>query len=453
MPSRRLIAPAALFAALALGGCAGAQRGEVAARDQMSQIGRQLPPAGRPADPASLGPDSTLPDYERFAALNHPAVAAAYQDWRASVEAIAPTRSLPDPQFVFEADVTDTLLQFMPGLMFSLTTGGKREAMAREATASSRVAYRAYAAAVVGAASDVRTSWIELAYLDGAVRLKDLSIEALGQAADVAEADYATGRGTGTLEDQVRLATERAKAQSEAGELRHRLITVRGRLKYNLGLHPGDPDPAWPRAELAATPLPAEDELWRRILLSNPGLAQMRATVDAAVASVEVARSAGTPDLSVGAMADLKASPILVRPLASVTLPVWREKIAAMTAAAEARRDAALARVGAEELSLAARLAEALHMVHESDSMISYIDGTALPGYGRTVATVEAGYQSGKNGMAAIPEAGIMTLAMRIERLAALRDRENAVTDLLLLSAEAAPAGSPLVADTPTRTP
>ena len=379
--------------------------------------------------------------------LNHPAVAAAYEDWRASVESIEPSRALPDPQFVFEADVTNTLLQFMPGLMFNLTTAGKRAAMAREATASSQVAYRAYVSAVMDAASRVRATWIELAYLGEAIRLEEETLGALDQSAAVAEADYSTGRGMATLEGRVRLASEKARAQSNAGAVnrkaRLRALALQGVPRAS-SLGPG---PAWPNPALVATALPPEDELWRRIQAFNPGLAQMRAMVDMSVAGVEVARSAGTPDFSLGAMADLRANPLLVRPLASLSLPIWRSKIASMTSAAEARRDAAAARVGAEELNMAARLAQMLYMVRESDRMIAYVDSTALPDYERTIASVEAGYQSGMNSLAMVPGTRLMSIAMRLERAAALRERESAVNDVLLMEAEAAPSGSPILAE------
>ena len=43
-----------------------------------------------------------------------------------------------------------------------------------------------------------------------------------------------------------------------------------------------------------------------------------------------------------------------------------------------------------------------------------------------------------------------MALGMRLERAAALRERETAVTELMLLTADVAPAGSPLPETTPS---
>ena len=68
-------------------------------RDHLAAVGRELPPA-RGQLPL-LGAESQPSDYVRFALLKHPAVFAAYSEWRAAVESIAPARALPDPQITF----------------------------------------------------------------------------------------------------------------------------------------------------------------------------------------------------------------------------------------------------------------------------------------------------------------------------------------------------------------
>lgn len=389
---------------------------------------------GRPALPV-LNSDSPAGEFVRYAVVNHPAVAAAYYDWRASSEAIVPARSLPDPSLTFEADITDTLMSFMPGLMFDFMGAGKRAAMGREAGAAAEVARRNYVSVVLNTATATHKAWIELAFIDEAIRLRESSLGALEQSLALANADYTTGKGMGNLTDQVRFANETAKVRSDLATLADRRTAARARFKSTLGLSPADPDPAWPQALLTTTDLPGEDELWRRASVANADLGRMRAMVEMAVAGVEVARKAGRPDFTLGVMADLKADPLMVRPTATLKLPIWREKIAATIAAAEARRDASAARVSAEQLNLAAELAQMLSMVREADRMIAYIEQTALPNFDRTLATVEAGYQSGMGGAAMIPETRFMALNMRLERAAALRERETAVTELLLLTA------------------
>jgi outer membrane protein TolC len=419
---------------------------EKTAREQVAQLGNTFrPTAQRPVLP-ELRANSPLGEFVRFAVLNHPQVEAAYHDWSAAVSAIAPTRALPDPQFTFEADITDTLMTFMPGLMFDIMTPGKRRAMASEMTATSAVAYRTYVATVLRVASDARKAWIELAFIDEAVRLRESSVGALEQSLEIANTDYTTGKGMGTLANQVRVTNDIAKVRTDLAILGDRRAAARTRFKSALGLAPTDAEPSWPQATLAPTVLPSEDELWQRASSANPELGRMRAMVDMAIAGIEVARKARTPDFTIGGMPDLKADPLMVRPTATVTLPIWREKIAANIAAAESRRDASVARVTAEQLNIAAELAQMLYMVREADRMIAYIEQTALPNFDRTIATIEAGYQSGMTSPGMIPETQLMALTMRIERVGALREREVAVTDLFLMTADIAPAGAPLVA-------
>ena len=444
--------PASAFALMAAGavffaGCASQpSRAEKSVRDDLHATGAALlREQGRPALPM-LRADSPAGEFVRYAVLNHPAVLAAYYDWRARVEEIAPARSLPDPSLTFEADIADTLMTFMPGLMFDFMGPGKRAAMGREAIAAANVARRTYISTVVNTAAAAQKAWIDLVFTNEALQLRESSLGALERSIEIANIDYTTGRGMGTLSDQVRLTNDLGKMRSELATLTDRRTATRVRFKSVLGLAPADPDPAWPQAVLAPTPLPNEDELWHRASAANAELGQMRAMVEMAVAGVEVARKAGRPDFTLGLMADLKADPLMFRPTATLKLPIWREKIAATIAAAEARRDASIARVTAEQLNLAAELAQMLYMVREANRMIDYIDGTALPNFERAIMTAEAGYQSGMTSPAMIPETQLMALAMRLERAAALRDRETAVTDLMLLTADVAPADLSAVA-------
>ena len=428
-----------------LAGCAGtASDAEQSARDRVTEVGDQLRPAdGRPALPV-LQADSPLDTYLLYAVLNHPAVEAAYYDWRATVEDIAPARSLPDPQFTFEADISDTLMTLMPGLMFDFMTPGKRAAMGLEAAAGSDVAYRNYVMAVLLTAATLRKAWIELAFVDEALRLREVSLATSRLSLALSSADYSTGIGMATLDDQITSLNALGQLSTETDSLQHRRSAVRTSFKSSLGLLPTDTDPAFPEAGLTASALPSEVELWQLALAANPEIATLRAMVEMAVAGVEVAETAGTPDFGLGGMADLKADPLMFRPVATVTLPIWRDRIAATVAAATARHDASLARLNAEKLDVAAELARMFHMVRESDRMMAYIDNTALPNLDRVIASAAAGLQTGSSRAGDIPASRLMALDMKLQRLAALRQRELAVTDISLMIAEVAPAGTPL---------
>lgn len=432
-----------------LAGCTGTQLPvEKSARRRSSEIGDILRPKQAMPPLPELAENSGADEYLRYAMLKHPAVTAAFYDWRAAVEAITPARSLPDPQLTFEGDISDTLMTFMPGIMFDFMTPGKRAAMGREAAAGSEVAYRNYATTVLRTAAAVRKAWIELAYVDEALRLREASVGAIDQSAAVNAAEYSTGRGMASLEAQVLFLNQAAQLRATIAALEDRRAAARARFKSTLGLSPDETDPPWPRIALTETPLPTEAELWRAVKALNPELASMRAMVDMAIAAVEVAQKTRTPDFALGVMTDLKADPLMVRPTGTLTLPIWRDKIAATIAAAVARRDAAVARLDAEQLNLAAELAQMLYMVRESERMITYLERTALPNLDRSIASAEAAYQSGMSGPGMIPQTRLMALGMRLERVDALRQRETTVTDLLLMVADIVPADTSLLTTT-----
>lgn len=373
--------------------------------------------------------------FVRFALLNHPAVTAARHDWEAAQHSIAPAKALPDPQLTFQADIASTIMSLMPGVMFDIMNPGKRTAMGREAEAALAVAQAQYSATLVRVAAETRRTLVELAYFDEAIALRTASVAAAEQREQLAASEYATGRGMeASLAAQVQAADSAARLRSEVAALEERRTAARARLKSALGLPSGAPAPAWPHHQLSATPLPSDDQLWQRLQSANPDLARMRAMVEMTVAGIEVARRGGAPDFTVGLMTDVKAAPWMWRPTATMTLPLWRTKIRETIAAAEARHDAALARLSAEQLDMAAALARMLAMVREADRMIEYLDHSALPSVQRQRSAAESAYRTGGTGAAMIIESGAMELAMQTERLAALRERELAIVDLLAMT-------------------
>lgn len=417
-------------------------REERVARDRVSELARLRAELPTPI----LQAHSTQKDYLRFALLKNPRVVAAHADWRAAVEAITPARSLPDPKLTFEADIADMVMTLMPGLMFDLMGPGKRAAMGREAAATAEVAYQRYRAAVLQVAADVKKAWADLAYLDTAHALRTETLAVLDRSLAFAQADYTTGKGMGTLEDQVNARTETERIRLELANLADQRESARARFKAALGLRREDASPPWPER---FTPVPAsldEDALWAQMLRTNPELGVMRAMVGMAVAEIGVSRKTRVPDVEIGVMADLKADPLMVRPTAAITLPVWRDKIAATIAASENRHEAALARLSAEEINLAAELAQMSFMIREAGRMIDFIDQTGLPGIERALDSARSGYQAGMASLSSLPSMELMAIDMRLEKAAAERERARTFAELSLLVTGAMPDGAPVLA-------
>jgi outer membrane protein, heavy metal efflux system len=382
--------------------------------------------------------------YMRYALRKHPSVEAAYQDWRSSVADVTNVRSLPDPRLTLQLDYADSLMSLMPGAMFDYTTRGKRGAAGNAAMMTSDSAYRDFAAKVLAVAANLHRAWLELAYADEALRLRSEAVAAYEEAAAASGNDYATATG-GNLSAIANLGNEAARQRSLFTTLQERQVAARAAFKAALGLERNDPDPLWPSATIKANVLPTDDVLWNRVKTSNPELLKMRAMVNEAVANTSVAKTARTPDFSFGGMADVKANPLMYRPQASITLPIWKDKIRAGIDATGARKNAAEARVKEAEIDLAARFAGSLYAVRSADRAIAYIDASALPSLRAAAEISNSNFQSG-SGMASAPlEARAAIVMAELDRLDALLEREMAATDLLELSANVAPETAPLI--------
>ncbi len=426
-------------------GCANVRTTEEkTARRSLADIEATYRPQGKKPELPVLTAASTPADYLRFALLNHPRVEATYYDWRSAVAAIAPARALPDPQLTFQADITDTIMSLMPGLMFDVMASGKRAAMGREASIASENAYRVYAVTLVSTTAELRKAWVELAYIDEAVAIRHQMAGVLDQALSAAQADYATGRGMGTLEEQTKVLNAAAKLKSDLAVFADRQLAARARFKAALGLSREVADPVWPSMPWPLAPLPSEDELWNQALAANPSLAVMRTMVNMAIAQVQIARTSKIPDFTAGLMVDTKQNPLMFRPTATATLPIWRGKIKAAIESAEARTLAAQARLSAEQVGMAAELAQMLFMIRETDRMLAYIDSAALPNITNALRSAEGAYGTGMGGFAPLAELRLMELSMRLERVDTRRERELAVAELASFVASDLPADAHL---------
>lgn len=432
---------ALLSCTLLLSGCNGIPvDGEKESYERVDKIGSTL--NQRPTLPDAAEADSLSP-YIRYALWTHPRIAAAYARWRASVSETTVARSLPDPRLKLQFDYAGELMSLMPGITSGYTTRGTRIAKGEATLAASEVTYRAYVATLLDVAANLRNAWIDLAYADESVRLQETLVAAYDKASEAARNDYVTARSA-NLSSIAEWQNEAAKQSAELESKKERLLAAKIAFKTALGLGREAGDPVWPTVQLTQSELRSEDELWESIKTSNPELLKLRASVEEAVAGVTLANTVRTPDFNFGLMADIKANPLMFRPEAGLSLPFWRDKIRAKTDAAHDRLAASKADEKTKELTLAARLADALYRVHTADRNIRYLDTVALPSLRTTEAIAATDYQSG-SGMATAPA---MTRAMRvvaeIERLTFLKTREMAVTDLRLMAAGIAPEASPL---------
>lgn len=435
---RQLILPGLAVGLLAVG-CRGlTATGEKSARQDLATVGGLLQ-----TNAPGLTSHATLREAVNFALHHHPQVTAAYADWAASVETITVARSLPDPKFTFELYAADIVSSLMPGLMADLPGPGKLSARAAAASADSRSKYFQFATAVQQTAFGVEKSFYPLHFLEAKLRVNRQTLALLAALEALARAQNEVGRAT--LQDVLRAQIEQEKLRTENENLEDSHHVLFAQYKAALGLRAEQADPPVPvAAEFTETQWHDED-LLATALKQNPRLKQMEAEIRVADASIRVARKEKIPDFSAGGEVDVKASPFIWNPQLSMTLPVWRDKIAAEIAAAQAGKRAAEARLSAEQIALAVDFAEQTYLIREADRGLTLLRERLLPRARQSLEIARAAYRSGQVDFLNVIDTERSLLNFQLDEIAAQTQREIARAELTLLVAGVPPENAPLL--------
>lgn len=431
---------------LGLTGCRGISTpGERLARHDLGTVAGQYRPGNRRPALPELRPDSRLGNFLAFALLNSPAVEAAFYDWSASVENITVTRSLPDPQLTFQAYIQDTLTSLMPGLTWNFPGPGKLPARARVATAESRGKYFAFESAVLQAAFNLERAYYQLGLLDEQLRAKRATLALLENQQRAVRAQNETG--TASLSDLLRVQSERDRVRTDLANLEDSRRSLLENFKAALGLAPQQPDPPVPAHFEMSGQNPDADELLRTAFERNPQLAAMAADVRAAEAGIAAAYKERVPDFSAGLSADVYAPPFYW-PQAGMTLPIWRDKLAAEVTLARANELAAKSRLKAAQIDLAVSFAEKSFAYRETSRNLALIEDELVPKARQSLETARAGYRTGTTDFSGLTDAERMLLDLKLAAAEARTEREIALAELSLMVAGVAPPGAPVLSNT-----
>ena len=434
-----------LAAALLATGCRGlATHGEKSARQDLAEVSRQWQ-TNLPA----LTPNVTLTEAVFFAVQNNPQVIAAYADWAASVESITIARSLPDPKLTFQAYIQDNLTSLMPGLAADFPGPGKREARAAGATADSRTKYFQFATAVQQAAFELQKSYYPLHFLDARLRVNRQTLALLAELEALARAQNEVGQAT--LQDVLQAQIEQQKLQTETTNLEDSRNLLLAQFKAAMGLRPEQPAPPVPvEPDFTANRADAE-QLLTSALKENPRLLELEAEIRSAEANIEVARKEKMPDFSTGLQAEVYEPPFYW-PQASISLPIWRDKLAAERAVAEAGVRAARARLTAGQIALAVEFAEQSYLVREADRELALLRDKVLPRAQQSLEIARAAYRSGRMDFLTVIADERALLNFQLDEIGAQTQREVARSELTLLIAGVPPEHAPLLATKPAKT-
>jgi len=208
-----------------------------------------------------------------------------------------------------------------------------------------------------------------------------------------------------------------------------------------LGIEPNEPTPPVP-VRFESTPLDLAADKWlEQALAENTRLKAISADVHAAEAAIRLAYKARMPDTSVGFMADAKMSPVLYRPWGTVSLPLWRDKLAAQVAEAQANKRAGEARLTAEQIGLAVDVAERAFIYRETTRNLNLLQNALLPKQRQSLEVARSAYLAGQVDFLNLTEAEQTLLRFNLDEVEARTQRELSLAELSLIVQGMTPAG------------
>jgi len=184
---------------------------------------------------------------------------------------------------------------------------------------------------------------------------------------------------------------------------------------------------------LAEHLLPPEIDLLREALARNVRLKALSAEVKQAQIMVERSYKERNPDYSVGLGTDAKKDKLNWMPEVSMTLPIWRQKIAAEISSAQAGQKQARAMLSSGQLELVVMLAEKSFMWRELQRASRLIRDQLMPLAEVKINSMAAYYQTGKTNFTDWSNARRELLELRIQLAVVNAQREIVFDDISLM--------------------
>jgi outer membrane protein TolC len=307
------------------------------------------------------------------------------------------------------------------------------------AAAASQGGYFAFRSASLQSAYDVKRTYYRLYFLEEKIRVNRENLGLLQELERLARSQNEVGKAT--LQDVLRAQIEQERLNNEIVNLDDSRAPLLAQWQAALGIEPNDPTPVVP-VRFESTPLDVAADKWlEEALTENTRLKAMAADVRAAEAAIRLAYKARMPDTSVGLMADAKMSPVLYRPWGTVSIPLWRDKLAAQVAEAQANKRAGEARLTAEQIGLAVDVAERAFVYRETTRNLDLLQRALLPKQRQSLEVARSAYLAGQVDFLNLTEAEQTLLRFNLDEVEARTQRELSLAELSLIMQGMPPAG------------
>jgi outer membrane protein TolC len=282
--------------------------------------------------------DARLQGLLEEAARNSPEIRAAANELEAARQRVSSAGALDDPMLevgVINAPLAsqtfrrEDMTMKMLGLSQRFPYPGKRGLRRDVATKDAESVSHAYQETVNRVVRDVRTAYIDLAFVAESARLVEQNRQVLEQFLKISESRYAVGQGNQA--DVLKAQTALSRMIDELIRLVRERQTIEAELARALGRESDAGLPAPAPLRLPATTLSFET-LRETALIERPQLLGLQSLIDRSARALDLARRDYFPDLEVQIsygqredMLDGMPRDDMVSLMVAVNLPVWRQ--------------------------------------------------------------------------------------------------------------------------------
>jgi len=393
-------------------------------------------------EPPELPDDPSLDDYIVYAALCNPGLRAAFETWKAKLERVVQTETLPDPRLSYTYYIREVETRVGPqeqrlGVAQSFPWFDKLSLRGNVAVEEANAAREQFDARRLLLEYRVKDLYYELCYLAQAIRITEGNIDLLQQIEGVAQAKYRVGSPN---------HPDLIKVQVELGKLEDRLASLEDlgrplRAEFNAELNRAEDAPVpWP--DPRRIPEASVDEV-ALVAWLRDGNPELRALGFAVRRDEEALRLAGRdyyPDFTVAldwidtgkainpGVPDSGKDPWLAS--ISVNLPVWWAKYRAGEREARARLRASRSMRTDRERTLVAELERVLYRYRDAGRKVSLYRDTLIPKGQESLETITAAYQADRADFLDFIDAQRVLLEFELDFERARSDRAQSLAAL-----------------------
>lgn len=393
-----------------------------------------------------LNESSVLSDYLAYAAFNNPGLEAAFNRWKATVEDVVQSETLPDPRFTYQYYIEEVETRVGPqrqgvGIAQAFPWFGKLALRGKVAQEAANAERQRYESAKLKLFYEVKDAYAEYYYLAQAVRVFQENVALVKHLEEVSRSRFKVAAASHP--DVIKAQVELGKLEDHLKSLEELKYPLQARLNASLN-RPADAEIPWPQ-QLPPEELAMSDKvILEQLIESNPDLKTIDFEILKNRQRIDLARKDYYPDITLGlnyidtdnssmspSPQDNGKDPVIA--MVSINLPLWRGKYDASVRQARAQYNAARRTKEEKVNDLTSTLKMVLYKFHDAERKIDLYQNALIPKAQQSLKVTESDYQVGKAAFLDLIDSQRILLEFELSFQRALTDHAQNLAQIEML--------------------